>query len=290
MEWSERIPLILAIIRKDLRAARWWSLAGAIPAVLGLLLTAPLALNMASTRSYYYTYTFTWYDSTLRSFYGLSALLTSVALGLAFSRVYTSEVHQGTIRSIILYPVGVEDVILAKIGSGIALAVLVSFPIFLGFTAAFFLVGLFPAGDFLLIYFMSLAMGVVALTTGVGLSVVLTRYAGRIVLSPSSLGSLFLLLAVLLTEQVATGIGDYILILARVPSTWPPSPAYQAVASFARAISVLSPQHMGARILGDLFGVSALWPDVHVVLPVFLIVAYGAHVISRNLYPDLFVR
>lgn len=289
MEWAERLPLILAIVRKDLRASRWWILAGIVPAFVGLVMTAPLAMNMVGP-GFYAPYHFVWYDSSLRGYYGLVTLLTSVALGLSFSRVYTGEVHQGTIRSIILYPVGVEDILLAKLGSSLALAVLVSFPIFLGFTLAFFVAGAFPVGDFLLIYGTSLLMSLVALATGVGLSLILTHYAGRIVVSPSTMGSLFLLLAVLLTEQVVTTIGDYFLMLARIYPTFPPSPSYQAVADFARAISVLSPQHMGARILGDLFGTSALWPDVHVVLPGFVLVVYAAHVLSRRLYPDLFVR
>ncbi len=289
MEWSERLPLILAIVRKDLRSARWWALAGVVPAIVGLIMTTPAALSLSNSL-YYYPYRFFWYDSTLRSYYGLAALLTSFALGLAFSRVYTGEVHQGTIRSIILYPVDVEDILLAKITSGFAIAFIVTFPIYLGFTVPFFLTGVFPAGDFLLIYFMSLLMGLVALATGVCLSVIITHLAKQMIVSPSTLGSLFLLLAVLLTEQVVNVIGDYFLSLAGAPNTYPPSSAYTAVADFARAISVLSPQHMGARILGDLFGVSALWPDVHVVVPVFVLAVLGAHFLSRRLYPDLFVR
>jgi ABC-type transport system involved in multi-copper enzyme maturation permease subunit len=290
MEWSERLPLILAIVRKDLHAARWWIVAAAGPALTGLILTTPLALNEANMTYYYYPYRFVWYDSSLRAYYGLAALLTSIALGLAFSRVYTGEVHRGTIRSIILYPVDVEDIILAKLGSAFTIGFLVSFPIFLGFLMPFFLTGLFPAVDFLAIYFMTLVMGFVALATGVALSLIITHYAGRMAVSPSTLGSLFLLLAVLLTEQVVTTVGDYFLSLSQNGNSFLNPAAYQAVQDFARAISVLSPQHMGARILGDLFGVSALWPDVHVVVPVFVLVAVAAHLLSRRLYPDLFVR
>ncbi len=288
MEWSERLPRILAIVRKDLYAAKWWIVVGIVPAIVGLLVTTPLALSMANV-SFYYPYRFVWYDSSLRSYYGLAALLTSVALGLAFSRVYTGEIHQGTIRSVILYPVNVEDIVLAKLASGFAIAFLVSFPIFLGFTVPFFAEGLFPVGDFLLIYFMSLLMGLVALLTGVGLSLVLTRYTKRVLVSPSTLGSLFLLLAVLLTEQVLTSIGDYFLQLSHGPSSYPTQAEFQAVQGVAQALSVLSPQHMGARILGDLFGIASLWPDIHVVVPVFVVVVIAAHVLSKRLYPDLFV-
>ncbi len=288
MEWSERFPLILAIVRKDLYAARWWMAAGIVPAIVGLIMTTPLALSMASV-SYYYPYQFIWYDASLRSYYGLAALLTSVALGLAFSRTYTGEIHQGTIRSVVLYPVSVEDIVLAKLGSAFTIAFIVSFPIFLGFTVPFFAEGLFPVGDFLLIYFVSLLMGLVAMLTGVGLSLLVTHYAKRVLIGPSTLGSLFLLLAVLLTEEVMTSIGDYLLVLTHAPNSAPTQAELQAVLSFAQAVSVLSPQHMGARILGDVFGIANLWPDIHVVVPVFIVVAVAAHVLSKRLYPDLFV-
>ncbi len=289
MEWAERLVRIQAILRKDLHAARWWILSGVVVGLVGFLLSAQAAYN-ASTPSYYYPFRFTWYDGYLRSVYGLSALLTSLALALAFSWAYAGEVHRGTIRSIILYPVGVEDVLLAKIASALAVAVLTTFPIFLGFAVPFFLYGLYPAADFILVYFMSLAMGLVALTTGIGVSVVLSHYAGRMVVSPSALGILFLVFAILLTEQVVDGIGTYLLLLVGIPPGWPVSGPYVALGDFARAISVLSPQHMGARILGDLFGISSLWPDVHVVVPVFLLVVFAAHTVSRRLYPDVFVR
>ncbi len=290
MEWPERLPLIVAIVRKDLLAARWWVVAALAPALVGLFLSAPLALNTANPAYYQFGYRFVWYDSSLRSYYGLSALLTSVGLGLAFSHVYTGEVHRGTIRSVILYPVNVVDIVLAKLASGFGIAFLTTFPIFLGFLLPFFLLGLFPAADFLAIYFMTLFMGIVALATGVFLSLILTYYAGRMAVSPSTMGNLFLLLAVLLTELVVTTVGDYFLNLSSSGNVFPSQAAYDAVANFARAISVLSPQHVGARILGDLFGTSALWPDIHVVVPVFLVVVVGGGFLARRLYPDLFVR
>lgn len=289
MERSERLSLLLAIIQKDLHAGRWWALAGLILGGVGLLIASPAAYSLSRATSYY-PFRFFWYDSSLRAIYGLSALLTSLALGLAFSRAYTGEVHRGTIRSIILYPVDVEDVLLAKLGSALALAFLVSFPIFIGYALPFFLTGFYPAADFILIYFTTLAMGMVALATGVGISVILARYSGAMIVSASTMGGLFLLFAILLTEQVVNSVGTYLLLLMGVPPGWPISGPYLALADFARTISVLSPQHMGARILGDLFGVSALWPDVHVVVPVFVLVVYLAHTFSRRLYPDLFVR
>lgn len=290
MEWSERLPRIVAIVRKDLRSTRWWIVSALGPALVGLFLSTPLALNMANPSYYSFGYRFLWYDSSLRAYYGLSALLTSVGLALAFSRVYTGEVHRGTIRSVILYPVDVEDIVVAKLASGFGIAFLTTFPIFVGFLAPFFLLGLYPTADFLAIYFMTLFMGLVALATGVFLSLILTHYLGRIAVSPSTMGSLFLLLAVLLTEQVVTTIGDYFLNLSSSGNVYLAPAAYQAVADFARAISVLSPQHMGARILGDVFGIASLWPDIHVVVPVFVLVVVGGHVLSRSLYPDLFVR
>src|SRR5439155_19605449 len=62
------------------------------------------------------------------------------------------------------------------------------------------------------------------------------------------------------------------------------------VQQFGRAISVLSPQHMGARILSDVFGICAAWPDVRVVIPVAVLVGVVGYFLGRKLYMDILVR
>ncbi len=289
MEWSERLPLIEAIVRKDVRAAKWWWVAAIVLAAIGAVMMTPTAMSIHSM-TLLYGGGFRWYDSSLRTIYAVVALLTSLALGLAFSTVYTGEVRRGTIRSIILYPVDANDVILSKLASAFVIAFLFSFITFLGFTLPFFAFGVFPAPDFFAIYFMTLFMGLIALSTGVFLSMLLAHYTKRVAISPSTLGGLFLLMAVLLTEQVVTTVGTYIVASGKPLGQFLTPADMQAIEGFAKAISVVSPQHMGARILGDLFGVSSLWPDIHVVLPVFVIVVAAGYLFAKRIYLDLFVH
>lgn len=291
MEWSERLPLLEAIVLKDLRTAKWWWVAAVVLAAIGAIMMTPAALSFHNVSTLYGgVVRFQWYDSSLRVIYGLVALLTSLALGLAFSNVYTGEVRRGTIRSIILYPVDANDLILAKLASAFAIAFGFSFLVFLGFTLPYFAFGLFPATDFLAIYFMAFLMGFVALSTGVFLTLILAHYTKRMSIDPSTMGGLFLLAAVLLTEQVIVTIGQYLLSVTKAPGQYVTPQDIQGIDAFAKAVSVLSPQHMGARILGDLFGVSNLWPDVHVVVPVFVIVVAAGYWFARRIYLDQFVR
>ena len=153
----------------------------------------------------------------------------------------------------------------------------------------FFVYGVWPVGDFLAIHAMALVMAFLALATGVFLAHVVAHVVGRMIVSPSVLGSAFLLSSILLTETAANAIG-----LQFVAATaGPQGPTLQQVLEvqqFARAISVLSPQHMGARILSDVFGIYAAWPDVHVVIPVAVLVGVVGYFFGRKLYMDILVR
>lgn len=291
MEWLERLPLIEAIVLKDLRAAKWWWVAAAVLALIGAIMMTPGAMSLHYMNTLYPGATFfRWTDSSLRAIYGIVALLTSLALGLAFSSVYTGEVRRGTIRSIILYPVDANDLILAKLASAFAIAFGFSFVAFLGFTLPYFAYGIFPAGDFLAIFLTTFLMGFVALATGVFLTLVIAHYTRRMSIDPSTMGGLFLLGAVLLTQLVIDTVGQYLLQIVKPPGQYLSPADREAIDNFARALSVLSPQHMGARILGDLFGVSNLWPDIHVVVPVFVLVVAAGYWFARRIYMDQFVR
>src|SRR5207244_9718907 len=81
-------------------------------AFVGFFLLLPTAL---SSVSYSFRPAWTWYDSSLRSFYAISAALTSLLLGLTFAHFHHGEVHRGTIRSIILYPVDMNNMTIQKL-------------------------------------------------------------------------------------------------------------------------------------------------------------------------------
>src|SRR5438552_1713620 len=102
-----------------------------------------------SSGPYYSQYSWRWYDFSLRLYYAISAGLTSLILGLTFARVHYGEVHRGTIRSIILYPVDMNDIAIAKLLSTLIVSAALSTILFFGIFGAFFLVGEWPIADFL---------------------------------------------------------------------------------------------------------------------------------------------
>src|SRR2546428_13141368 len=103
MEWRDRLQRIEAIVEKDLKVTRWWWIAVLIIAATESVATTSIASNIRRMNDLY-NIPFTWYDGTLRSLYAVTAFLTSMVLGLAFSYVHGGEIRRGTIRSTILYP------------------------------------------------------------------------------------------------------------------------------------------------------------------------------------------
>jgi len=288
MEWTDRLQRIEAIVEKDLRVTKWWWIAVLIISATEFLAMTSVASSVRRMNDLYHI-PFTWYDGNLRSLYAVSAFLASIILGLAFSHVHGGEIRRGTIRSIILYPVDMNDVTIAKLASSFILASGFSTILFLGFTMPFFVYGVWPVGDFLAIHAMALLMAFLALATGVFLAHVVAHLVGRMIVSPSVLGSAFLLSSILLTETAANAIGFQFVAALGGPQGPTPQQVL-AVQQFARAISVLSPQHVGARILSDVFGIYAAWPDVHVVIPVAVLVGVVGYLFGRKLYMDILVR
>ena len=288
MDWRDRLQRIEAIVEKDLKVTKWWWIVAIIISATEFVAMTSVASNVRRMNDLYHI-PFTWYDSNLRSLYAVSAFLTSMILGLAFSQVHGGEIRRGTIRSIILYPVDMNDVTIAKLASSFVLGGAFSTILFLGFTMPFFVYGVWPVGDFLAIHAMALLMAFLALATGVFLAHFVAHVLGRMIVSPSLLGSAFLLASILLTETAANAIG-FQFVAATAGPQGPTLQQVLEVQQFARAISVLSPQHMGARILSDVFGIYAAWPDVHVVIPVAVLVGVVGYFFGRKLYMDILVR
>ena len=286
-DWRARLLLIAAIVRKDLRRSLWpWISAIVTATILGFLL-APAAFAIALPRPP----AFVWFDSTLRAFYAIAALLATVTLGLTFYAGYSGEVTKGTIRSIILYPVDANDVLIAKLLSSLVLSLGFSLILFFGPMAAFFVSGLYPFGPFLAVLLMAVLMAFLALATGAFLAHVLARSLRRMVVSPTGLGLLFMVFAILLTETVATQIGLQIITMgAQSQGRILTQQDFLSVVATARAISVLSPYHLGAQLLAGAFGIPTGFPDVYVVVPVAVLVLLGGYLLGRKLYLDLLVQ
>src|SRR5436309_3398495 len=276
-----------AIVDQGRRLPLWMWLATFLVAVLGFLFFLGPALTSAR---YYSQFSWRWYDSSLRLYYAISAGLTSLILSLTFARVHYGEVHRGTIRSIILYPVDMNDIAIAKLLSSLIVAAALSTMLFFGIFGAFFLVGEWPIADFLVIHVTALAMSFLALAVGVFLAQAIAHVAGRMVVSPTALGAISLLLSVLFTETGLTAIGTQVAYLLRPSAGGLTQPAYEAIVAVAKALSVLSPHHVGARVVGIAFGLTNFWVDFHVVVPLALLVFAGGYLLGKKLYLDIFIR
>ena len=288
MEWRERLPLILTIVRKDLTRAGIPTLVCVIIAAIIAFLLGPVALASRGFPS-----RFVWTDFTLRPFFAVSAALTGFTLAIVFYELHGGEIRNGTIRSIILYPVDANDIAFAKLGSSLVITFILTTILFLGSAAPFFLFGIWPFADFLALHLMALGTGFVSLCTGVFLAHVIAHYAKRLLISPAGLGTLFIVASMVLTETIANGVVQQIvLLLARSRDQFPSLEDTRAAEAFARGVSVLSPHHWGARILSQGFGVfppggeALIAPSVALTL----LALVGGYILGKRLYLDIFTR
>ena len=285
---EERLRLILAIVEKDLRIPLWGWAVPLLIAGLGFFFLLPSSLSAVR---FGFAQTWTWYDFTLRPYYAVSVALTSFILAITFASFHGGEIRRGTIRSIILYPMDMNDITIAKLLSSFLVTAIISSILFFGVLGSFFIVGLFPAGDFLAIHVTALAMSFLTIAVGVSLAQWIAHLTGRMIVSPAALGAIFLFLAIVFTETALTAIGTQIVYLSTVTLGGTPGPQeFALVQSIAQGLSVFSPFHVGGRILGLAFGITRMWADLHVVVPVAILVVAGGYAFGKKVYLDVFVR
>src|SRR5207249_10806496 len=119
ISWEERLRHIVAIVDKDRRLPLWMWLTTFLIATLGFLFFLGPALTSAR---YYSQFSWRWYEFSLRLYYAILAVLTSLILGFTFFRVHYVKVHSVTIRSISLYPVNMKKIPISKLVSSLIVA------------------------------------------------------------------------------------------------------------------------------------------------------------------------
>ena len=140
---------------------------------------------------------------------------------------------------------------------------------------------------------MTLGVGFVCLATGVFLAHAVAHVTKRMVISPSGLGALFLLASILLTETALNAIANQVIELsARSRGEAPSLQDFLAAQAFARAVSVLSPHHWGARILSLAFGIFQPGGELPMAIPIaFTVLAVaGGYLWGKKLYLDTFIQ
>ncbi len=183
-----------------------------------------------------------------------------------------------------------NDITIAKLVSSLIVSAILSTILFVGVFGGFFLVGAFPFGDFLAIHVTALAMSFLALAVGVFLAQAIAHVAGRMVISPTAMGTIFLLLSILMTETGLTFLGTQVAFLMRPPGRGFTFADFEAIRSIAQSLSVFSPHHVGARILALAFGITGMWADLHVVVPLAALIFAGGYLFGKKLYLDIFIR
>src|SRR5206468_3340349 len=109
-------------------------------------------------------------------------------------------------------------------------------------------------------------------------------------ISPTALGAIFLLLSILTTETGLTFLGTQVAFLMRPSGRGFTIADFEAIRNIAQSLSVFSPHHVGARILAIAFGITGLWADIHVIVPLAALILAGGYLFGKKLYLDVFIR
>ena len=286
---EERLRTLLALLRKDLRRV-WilWLVTLFIAAIILFIL-----YPVASQAAYYYPYSvFRWYEGNLSLIYALAVGLNAIFVGVGFLSLFGDEVRLGTVKSLILHPLDLNDLTLSKlvgafIGGGVnaAIAFLVPALPFFGF-------GIASGWDFLLIDLIALGAISTAVLFGAFLAHLLMA-AFRSYKSPAGYGGLIVLLSLLTTRMIAFAI---LMTMASAIFIQPTTPYDQRlllqsnVEGVADAVAWMSPVHVGGQMLAAAFGLSPRGIDVWLVLPLFFLISVAGFLAGRRVYLDVFFR
>src|SRR5438132_5672702 len=133
-------------------------------------------------------------------------------------------------------------------------------------------------------------MSFLALAAGVFLAQAIAHVAGRMVISPTALGAIFLLLSILMTESGLTFLGTQVAFLMRPSGRGSTIADFEAIRNIAQSLSVFSSHHVGARILAIAFRITGMWADLHVIVPLAALILARGYLFGKKLYLDIFIR
>ncbi len=285
-----RWELIWSIARKDLEQS-WKQLV--IVLLVSLAIMAFVFLTAARSPPYCYPgpCTFVWLWEPMKYVYGVAAFVTTLSVGLTFGAFYGGEIKSGTVRALILYPIDLNDLTLAKLLSTTIVGSITSAIGFLIPFAPFMAQGYFPAGGIFVIFLGALWTTLVILFVGAFLAHILAYATGRLLLTPSVVVGLMMTLAIVSTQTVLNGIGLLLLFIAAALGGGYGDPgALQSLWNVTGGVSIVSPHHATATILQGLLGPTGHFPDVYVVIPIGIALIVAGYLLARRVYLDVFIR
>ena len=285
-----RTELILTIVRKD-RGSSWghFLVAGIIASVAFFIIGATSAGS--SNCAFRDIFPFRWDYSTIASIYAVAALSTSLSLGLAFADFHGGELRRGTIRSLILSPLDINDIKIAKLVSASLVGTATSAITFLVPTIPLVASCFLPGADLVAIYLTALGATLLILVTAAFATHLAASLWGRLWPSPSGAVGLLLLLAVLFTQTALNAMGLMILRILEGSTGRPVGfETFTDLWNIAGGIALVSPHHAFASLLSLPLGGVWHFPDVYFVLPVAaFVIAYG-YLAGRSVPLDVFIR
>lgn len=210
--------------------------------------------------------------------FGFSVLVTMIVLPVAFSSCYKHEMRRGTVRTLVVYPVGPLEVTLAKL----VYAAIVGFV----FTLVIVLLPSgsidMPRGEAFQIYVTAYFLSLVTVAIGALGALALARVVKRMVFRPTSLPYLFVILAFVFTETILWGLMTLIDMF-----TGGGMDVDAFVAGWAPVIA-MSPYHIGGVNLFASLGGGGEGTYAVLVVPVLLVLV-GMY-LAKGVYPDIFEK
>lgn len=208
--------------------------------------------------------------------YGFCVLVCVVMVPVAFTAAYRKELVQGTVRTLVCYPVGPLDITLAKL--------LYCFIICLPFTLVAFLMpvqGLGKdGGDYVRIFAVTFTLTVVTMTIGALAALAATRVTGRMWFRPHTVAFGAVILAYVGTTRMLGFMG---MLLARFSGFGED----YLVDTFAPLVGI-SPYHLGGELLGASLGATTEVNPLVLLLPILMLVGLGW--MSARAYPSIFEK
>lgn len=280
-----RAEMIGILVAKDLRAS--WTHLVVVVFAAAVVLFFTVAMTSGFNSCFWRWEPFVWNWSSVASMYAVAALVTGACVGLAFADFYGGEIRKGTVRALILYPIDMTDLTVAKLLSATVVGSATS--------AIGYFVPLAPLAmnctvegrGVAVIFFGALAATLFIVWTGAFLSLGIAHATGRLWVTPPTLAGLLLVGAVLTTQHAIDTAGVIFLNVSGRGYDWPTA---QAIWNVAGAVSVVSPHHAIATVLSGLLGPFPHFPDVYVAFPLGIAaIAYGVYVGGR-IPLDVYIR
>jgi hypothetical protein len=275
---SEQMYMIRSIIFRDVASAKLAFIVMLIFSIFigGLFSLIASAIDDAGIRQ------IEWTVSSIMPFYGLAIVINIAAFLSAYYQFYSVEVGRGTIRSLSLYPLNMNGIIIAKLISSSIVASIASTMVYLSIWIPFMWIGLYPPGGILLIQYTAVFCSISILTVAAFGSNICIYLLKLPKLSGSGLSTLGFVLAFLFTESMMVVLGSFY-------SIFDPDVTWEAVRDTSEAFAQLSPFHAG----GQFISLALLGPggglDLHFILPFGLFIIILGYLCGRKIYLDVFI-